>query len=101
MAVSPVGGQIYVNQATPAASQLTQTVFQRFDMQAFVAAELEREKEPQIEPVGDSDGSQGINANADGHNQEQYEEQKREKKEEEEVEEEPPHKSDHLLDLKV
>jgi hypothetical protein len=102
MAVSPLGGQIYTSQGSPAATQLQQTVTQRFDMQAYVIAEEEREKEPQIEPVGESDNSQKINAD-DGskHNKDEYEQKKREKKEEEEEAEEAPHKSNHLLDLKV
>lgn len=99
-AVTPVGSQIYVNQAAPFVSQLSQTVAQRFDMQAFVAMEAEQKKEPKIEPVIESDGSQKINADADGgKSNEQYKEQKREKKEEEEAKE--PYKSDHILDLKV
>ena len=103
-AVTPVGSQIYVNQAAPLVSQLHQGVAQRFDMQAFVAMQAEQEKEPKIEPVIESDGSQKINADADGgknkeQDKEQYKEQKREKKEEEEVKE--PYKSDHILDLKV
>ena len=99
-AVTPVGSQIYVNQAAPLVSQLHQGVAQRFDMQAFVAMQAEQEKEPKIEPVIEADGSQKINADADGgKNNEQYKEQKREKKEEEEAKE--PHKSDHILDLKV
>ncbi len=101
-AVSPVGGQIYVQQATPAVSQLNQTVFQRFDLQAFVAAEAEKNKEPQIEAVSETDGSQNIKADNEGNkNGEQYEQQKREKKEKDEGAEEPHYKSDHILDLKV
>jgi len=97
-AVSPVGSQIYVTQASPLAAQLNQAVAGRFDMQAFVIADMEAHKEPKIEPVVESDGSQKINAEADGGKSgEQYEEQKREKKEEEEE----PRKSDHILDLKV
>ena len=100
MAVSPVGSQIYVNQASPLVSQLHQSVAQRFDMQAYVSALATQEKEPKIEEPTESDGSQKINADADGgKNNEQYKEQKREKKEEEEAKE--PYKSDHILDLKV
>lgn len=99
-AVSPVGAQIYTNQAAPLVSQLNQTVTQRFDMQSFVAMQAEQEKEPKIEPVTDSKGSQGIRAESDGgNNSEQFENQKREKKEEDEAKE--PYKSDHILDLKV
>ncbi len=99
-AVTPVGSQIYVNQAAPLVSQLHQGVVQRFDMQAFVAMQAEQEKEPVVEPVSESDDSQKINADADsGKNSEQYKEQKREKKEPEEPKE--PYKSDHILDLKV
>ena len=79
-AVTPVGSQIYVNQAAPLVSQLHQGVAQRFDMQAFVAMQAEQEKEPKIEPVVESDGSQKINADADGgKNTEQHEQQQREK----------------------
>jgi len=96
-AVSPVGSQIYTNQASPLVAQINQTVAGRFDMQAFIISEMEANKEPKIEPVVEMDGSQKINAEADGgNNSEQHEEQKREKKEEEE-----PRKSDHILDLKV
>ncbi len=99
-AVTPVGSQIYVNQAAPLVSQLHQGVAQRFDMQAFVAMQAEQEKEPKIEPVVESDGSQKINADADGgKNTEQHEQQQREKTDEEEPQE--PFKSDHILDLKV
>lgn len=97
-AVSPVGSQIYVNQASPLAAQINQTVAGRFDMQAFIISEMEANKEPKIEPVGEMDGSQKINADADGgKSNEQYEQQKREREEKEEE----PHKSDHILDLKV
>lgn len=97
-AVSPVGSQIYVNQASPLAAQLNQAVAGRFDMQAFVISEMESNKEPQIEPVVEADGSQRISAEADGSKSNQgYEEQKREKKDTAEK----PHKSDHILDLKV
>lgn len=100
--VSPLGGQIYTNQGSPAATQLQQTVTQRFDMQAYVTAEEEQDKEPQIEPVSESDGSQKINADGrSDHNKDEYEEKKREKKEEDEEVGETPHKSNHLLDLKV
>ncbi len=97
-AVSPVGSQIYTNQASPLVAQLNQAVAGRFDMQAFVIAEMEANKEPKIEPVDEMDGSQKINAEADGGGgNEQYESEKREKKEEPEE----PRKSDHILDLKV
>lgn len=101
MAVSPLGGQIYTNQGSPAATQLQQTVTQRFDMQSYVTAEEEKDKEPQIEPVSESDGSQKINADSESnHNKDEYESKKREKKEDEEAEE-TPHQSNHILDLKV
>jgi hypothetical protein len=99
-AVTPVGSQIYVNQASPFVSQLNQITAQRFDIQAFAAAEAEKNKEPKIEPVTESDGSQKINADSNnGESKEYYEHEKKEKKEDEEAEE--PHKSDHILDLKV
>lgn len=99
-AVTPVGSQIYTTQASPLVSQLNQTVTQRFDMQSFVAMQMEIEKEPEVEPVIESDGSQKINAEADdGKKEGQYEPRKREKKEKEEAKE--PRKSDHILDLKV
>jgi len=57
MAVSPVGSQIYVNQAAPFVSQLQQTVFQRFDLQAYAAAQEAKHKEPKIEEPTEADGS--------------------------------------------
>jgi hypothetical protein len=99
-AVTPVGSQIYVNQASPLVSQIHQSVAQRFDMQAFVVAEAEKNKEAKIEPVSEADGTHKINADGDnGKNSEQYRPEKKEKEEDEEAEE--PHKSDHILDLKV
>lgn len=101
MAVSPVGSQIYVNQASPLVSQLHQSVAQRFDMQAYVSALATQEKEPKIEEPTESDGSQKIKEDDGGsHNKEEYKQKKREKKESQEEEKEDE-ESYRILDLKV
>ena len=45
MAITPVGNQVYIHQATPLISQMNQAIFQRFDMQAYLAGEIEKNKE--------------------------------------------------------
>lgn len=99
-AVTPLGGQIYVNQASTLVSQQHQIVAQRFDIQSFVAMQMEREKEPKIEPVSEADGSGGIKADSEGSGGgAEYEGKKREQEENEEPQTAPA--SNHILDLKV
>ena len=45
MAITPVGNQVYIHQATPVISQMNQAIFQRFDMQAYLAGEIEKNKD--------------------------------------------------------
>ena len=72
MAITPVGNQIYIHQATPVISQMNQAIFQRFDMQSYPAGEIEKNKETEIAPVTEGQESHQINADGEGSAKEQY-----------------------------
>ncbi len=103
MAVSPVGSQIYVNQAAPLVSQLYQSVALRFDLQSYMAAEAVKDKEPKIEDPSKADGSGKIKEDdGSSHNEGQYKQSKKEKKESEEDDEDfYSAEIEHIIDLKV
>ena len=120
MAITPVGNQVYIHQATPVISQINQAIFQRFDMQSYLAGEIEKNKETEIAPVTEGQESHQINADGEGSAKEQYQalhdhQKKDDDDESEEVEENEEaveedtgehgfyedYKIEHLLDIKA
>ena len=120
MAITPVGNQVYIHQATPVISQINQAIFQRFDMQAYLAGEIEKNKETEIAPVTEGQESHQINADGEGSAKEQYQALRDHHKKEDEGSEEAEeveeisdedesgehgfyedYKIEHLLDIKA
>lgn len=87
MAVSPLGGYIYTNQASPFVSQIHQQTLNHPEMVQFSLNQNLVEKEKEVEKVEQSNEGHGINPDRDANdNDEMY--NKKGKKEEEEPEEE-------------
>jgi len=104
MAVTPVGGQIYMNQASPLVTQLHQKELHRPDMVQFMINENFVQKEKEVEHVIES--HEGRDIDPDKESAREYEmydgKGKKKKDEEEDKEPETPEEEPHgKLDIKV
>ncbi|MCV6606896.1 MAG: hypothetical protein OIF32_01695 [Campylobacterales bacterium] len=78
MAVSPVGNAVYVNQATPAATQIQKQENQRLDFQNAIAGTLNQDEKDKIQKTKPVEENHKINPDR--------EHQKHEKEDEEQEE---------------
>ena len=105
MAVSPVGGTIYMNQASPLVTQLHQKELHRPEMVQFLINEDFVQKEKEVEHVIQSQEGKGIDPDKESAREyEMYDGKGKKKKHEEEAHEEPqPHEEEPTgkLDIKV
>lgn len=107
MAISPLGGVIYTNQNTPVVSHAHQLEQGKQLLQNYVAAEIEKEKELQIEETRPAEETSKIKPDEehekDKHDQEQENEEEQEEKLKKRDEEQRlrPVNTSSLLDIKV
>lgn len=107
MSVSPLGGVIYTNQASPLVTQIHQPTQHRPDMIQFMLNQTVTEKEQEVEKVSEPVNEHGIDPDKDSHdNSQMYHKAKKNKQDtEEENGEELENNSAtselHHLDIKV
>lgn len=107
MSITPLGGTIYVNQNTPVVSHAHQLEQAKTLLQNYIASEIEKEKQKEIEETRPTEDIKKINPEQE--HQKNHKDQ--EQKQEEEAEEKLRSRSDeqrltqknnnHLLDIKV
>lgn len=101
MAISPVGGVIYVNQQMAGIAGEVGAVQNRFELQAIAAQALAQAQKKEVQEVRPTEENQSVDSNRE-HTKEQAEQEERRSSDEEQPKnEETPPKSLHILDVKV